>query len=96
VDFRSLPIMRDLGWPVVFDATHSVQTPGGMGSCSGGDRKMASYLARAAVAVGVDGVFMEVHPDPDKALCDGPNSIALKDVRGLLEELVAIDRLVKR
>ncbi len=96
VDFRSLPIMRALGYPVVFDATHSVQTPAGLGSCSGGDRTMAKYLARAAVAVGVDGVFMEVHPEPDKALCDGPNSIEIKDVRGLLEELTAIDRLIKR
>jgi 2-dehydro-3-deoxyphosphooctonate aldolase (KDO 8-P synthase) len=96
VDFRSLPVMRALGYPVVFDATHSVQTPGGQGSCSGGDRTMAKYLARAAVAVGVDGVFMEVHPEPDRALCDGPNSIELKNVRGLLKELVAVDALVKR
>ncbi|MBI5588827.1 MAG: 3-deoxy-8-phosphooctulonate synthase [Deltaproteobacteria bacterium] len=96
VDFRSLPIMRALGYPVVFDATHSVQTPAGLGSCSGGDRSMAKYLARAAVAVGVDGVFMEVHPEPDRALCDGPNSIELKEVKGLLEELTAMDRLIKR
>ncbi|MBI1911981.1 MAG: 3-deoxy-8-phosphooctulonate synthase [Deltaproteobacteria bacterium] len=95
VDFRSLPIMRSFGYPVVFDATHSVQIPGGMGTCSGGDRTMARHLARAAVAVGVDGVFMEVHSDPDKALCDGPNSIDLKDVKGILEELTGIDSLVK-
>jgi len=96
VDFRSLPLMRSLGYPVVFDATHSVQTPGGQGSCSGGDRTMARYLARAAAAVGVDGVFMEVHPEPDKALCDGPNSLALKDVGEILKELAAVDALVKR
>lgn len=96
VDFRSLPIMRALGYPVVFDATHSVQTPGGMGTCSGGDRTMAGYLARAAAAVGVDGVFMEVHPEPDKAKCDGPNSIVLKEAGPLLKELVAIDALVRR
>ena len=90
VDFRSLPIMRGFGYPVVFDATHSVQSPGGQGECSGGDRSMARYLARAAAAVGVDGFFMEVHPDPDKALCDGPNSIALKDLPGILKELIDI------
>lgn len=94
VDMRSLPIMRGLGFPVVFDATHSVQTPGGMGTCSGGDREMAKKLARAAVAMGVDGVFMEVHPDPQNALCDGPNSIALKDIKGLLEDLLEIDAIV--
>lgn len=96
VDFRSLPVMRALGYPVVFDATHSVQTPGGMGTCSGGDRGMARYLARAAAAVGVDGFFMEVHPDPEKALCDGPNSIALKDVEGILRELMDVDGAVRR
>lgn len=92
VDFRSLPIMRGFGCPVVFDATHSVQSPGGMGECSGGDRSMARVLARAAAAVGVDGFFMEVHPDPDKALCDGPNSIALKDLPGIIRELLDISR----
>jgi len=95
VDFRALPIMRSLGYPVVFDATHSVQRPGGLGACSGGDRDMARYLARAAVAVGVDGVFMEVHKDPDNALCDGPNSIALSGLEGLLKELSAIDSIVR-
>lgn len=95
VDFRSIPIMRGLGYPVVFDATHSVQTPGGMGTSSGGDRNMAKYLARAAAAVGVDGIFMEVHPSPDAALCDGPNSIGLNEVGGLIKELAGIDRLVK-
>ncbi len=95
VDFRGLPEMREMGFPVVFDATHSVQTPAGQGSCSGGDRRVARCLGRAAVAVGVDGVFMEVHPDPDKALCDGPNSIALKDVKGIIKELTEIDVRVK-
>ena len=93
VDYRGLPVLRALGYPVVFDATHSVQTPGGQGTCSGGDRTMAVHLARAAAAVGVDGFFFEVHPDPDNALCDGPNSIKLSDVRGLLEEIIAIDAL---
>lgn len=96
VDFRSIPLMREGGFPVVFDATHSVQTPGGMGTCSGGDRTMARYLARAAVAVGVDGIFMEVHADPDKALCDGPNSIRLADVNDIVRELVEINGLVKK
>jgi len=95
VDYRGLPELRALGHPVVFDATHSVQTPGGQGTCSGGDRAMAAYLARAAAAVGVDGFFFEVHPDPDKALCDGPNSMALSNVRPLLEEVIAIDALVR-
>lgn len=95
VDYRALPIMRSLGYPVIFDATHSVQRPGGLGTCSGGDREMARYLARAAFAVGVDGVFMEVHNDPDKALCDGPNSIALFALAGLLKELSSIDSIVR-
>lgn len=95
VDYRALPLMRALGYPVVFDATHSVQTPGGMGTSSGGDRKMARVLARAAAAAGVDGVFMEVHPSPETALCDGPNSIALGDVKDIIEELLAIDGVVK-
>jgi len=90
VDFRSLPVMRSFGYPVIFDATHSVQSPGGQGECSGGDRAMARYLARAAAAVGVDGFFMEVHPDPDHALCDGPNSIAMKDLPGIIRELLDI------
>ena len=77
VDFRGVKIMRDSGYPVIFDATHSVQLPGGQGSSSGGQREFAPVLARAAVAAGVDGVFVEVHPDPDKALCDGPNSLKM-------------------
>lgn len=95
VDYRSLPVLRGLGYPVVFDATHSVQRPGGMGTCSGGDREMVAYLAKAAVAVGVDGVFMEVHQDPEKAFCDGPNSVAIKDLKVLIKDLVAIDKLVR-
>jgi len=94
-DMRSIPILRGMGYPVVFDATHSVQLPGGAGAASGGDRAMAVFLARAAAAVGVDALFMEVHPDPDRARCDGPNSLALDSLRGLLETLRGIDRLVK-
>jgi 2-dehydro-3-deoxyphosphooctonate aldolase (KDO 8-P synthase) len=86
VDFRGLPIMRALGYPVVFDVTHSLQLPGGQGRHSGGQREFAGPLARAAVAVGVDGLFMEVHPEPDKALCDGPNMIPLDDLHLLLKE----------
>jgi 2-dehydro-3-deoxyphosphooctonate aldolase (KDO 8-P synthase) len=95
-DMRSIPILRSMGYPVVFDATHSVQLPGGAGASSGGDRAMAVFLARAATAVGVDAVFLEVHPDPDRARCDGPNSIALDSLRGLLATLQGIDRLVKK
>lgn len=95
-DMRALPIMRGFGVPVVFDATHSVQLPGGQGSRSGGDRAMALVLARAAVAAGVDGVFLEVHDDPDAALCDGPNMIPLAELKGLLETLLAIDEVVRR
>jgi 2-dehydro-3-deoxyphosphooctonate aldolase (KDO 8-P synthase) len=95
-DMRSIPILRNMGYPVVFDATHSVQLPGGAGEASGGDRAMAVFLARAATAVGVDAVFLEVHPDPDRARCDGPNSIALDSLRGLLTTLQGIDRLVKK
>jgi 2-dehydro-3-deoxyphosphooctonate aldolase (KDO 8-P synthase) len=94
-DMRSLPIMRGMGYPVVFDATHSVQLPGGQGGTSGGQREFVEYLGRAAVATGVDGVFMEVHEDPEKALCDGPNSIKLDDLPGLLKKLKAIDAIVK-
>ena len=90
VDFRSLPLMRDLGCPVVLDVTHSVQLPGGQGTCSGGQREFIAPLARAAVAVGVDGLFMEVHPDPAKALCDGPNSLPLNQVPALWRELKAL------
>lgn len=85
VDFRSLPLMRGFGYPVVFDMTHSVQLPGSLGSASGGQREYAAPLARAAVAAGVDGVFMEVHPEPEKALSDGPNMIPLGEVQALLK-----------
>lgn len=94
-DMRSIPILRKMGYPVVFDATHSVQLPGGAGQASGGDRAMAVFLARAAAAVGVDALFLEVHPDPDRARCDGPNSLALDSLRGLLATLKGIDGLVK-
>ncbi len=94
-DMRSLAIMRETDCPVVFDATHSVQLPGGQGDSSGGAREFIPVLARAAVGVGVSGIFTETHPDPDKALCDGPNSMRLSDMEGLLETLVAIDRAVK-
>jgi 2-dehydro-3-deoxyphosphooctonate aldolase (KDO 8-P synthase) len=94
VDFRGIPIMKGFGFPIVFDATHSVQLPGGDGTCSGGERKYASYLARAAVAAGANGVFMEVHPDPDNALCDGPNSLPLEEVKPLLIMLKDIHSLV--
>lgn len=90
VDFRSLTIMRELGFPVVMDITHSVQLPGGQGSCSGGDRRFIPSLGRAAVAVGVDAVFMEVHPNPDKALCDGPNSFPLAQVPQFWQDLLAV------
>ncbi len=95
-DMRSLAIMRGTGCPVVFDATHSVQLPGGLGSASGGRREFVPVLARAAVAAGVAGVFMETHPDPDKALSDGPNSWPLARMRALLETLVELDATVKR
>ena len=95
-DMRSLPIMRDMGFPVVFDATHSVQLPGGQGGSSGGQREFVEYLGRAAVATGIDGIFMEVHADPDKALCDGPNSVKLADLAELLKKLKAIDAIVKQ
>jgi 2-dehydro-3-deoxyphosphooctonate aldolase (KDO 8-P synthase) len=95
-DMRALPIMASFGAPVVFDATHSVQQPGGQGDKSGGDRTMVPYLARAAVAAGVAAVFMEVHQDPDHAPSDGPNMVRLKDFPALLEQLVEIDAVVKR
>jgi 2-dehydro-3-deoxyphosphooctonate aldolase (KDO 8-P synthase) len=94
-DMRSLPIMRKLGYPVIFDATHSVQLPGGLGGASGGQREFVEYLARAAVATGVDGIFLEVHEDPEKALCDGPNSLRLDELPALLKKLKAIDAIVK-
>jgi len=95
VDMRSLPVLRSCGYPVIFDATHSVQLPGGMGTASGGQREMIPYLARAAVAAGVDGLFFEVHPEPEAARCDGPNSLRLEDFEELLTMLLRIDRLVK-
>ena len=95
-DMRSLPIMRDLGYPVVFDATHSVQRPGGLGTGSGGDGKYAPVLARAAVAAGVDGVFMETHVNPKRALSDAANAIAFKDVKALWKKLLAIHAIVSR
>lgn len=95
VDMRSLVIMRSLGAPVVFDATHSVQMPGGMGNSSGGDRRFALPLARAAVGVGVDALFLEVHPEPEKALSDGPNMVPLALLEKFLAPVCAIDRLVR-
>lgn len=95
VDITGLPVMASYGAPVIIDATHAVQKPGGQGSSSGGNREMAPYIARAAVAAGVAGVFIEVHQDPDHAPSDGPNMLHLKDVPRLLEELIAIDRIVK-
>ena len=94
VDYRSLPQMREFGCPIVFDVTHSVQQPGGLGTTSGGQREFAAALARAAVAVGVDGLFMEVHPDPDKALSDGPNMIPLHRVEKLLSQLLEIRQVI--
>ena len=95
VDFRSFPILRGTGYPVVFDATHSVQLPGAAGKASGGDRNMVPCLARAAVAAGIDALFFEVHPDPDRALCDGPNSLVLDSLPGLLATLMKIDATVR-
>jgi len=94
-DMRSLAIMRETGAPVVFDATHSVQLPGGQGTSSGGQREFVPVLARAAIAVGVAGVFMETHPDPNNAMSDGPNAVPLKHMRALLEQLLALDRVIK-
>lgn len=95
-DMRSFPIMEETGYPVIFDATHSVQQPGGMGTASGGQRHMVPYLARAAIAVGIAGVFMETHPDPDNAPSDGPCMVKLPDMKNILEQLLAIDRIVKK
>ena len=95
-DMRGLAIMRETGAPVVFDATHSVQLPGGQGTSSGGQREMVPVLARAAVAVGVAGLFMETHPDPAKALSDGPNAVPLKHMKALLETLLALDAVTKK
>jgi 2-dehydro-3-deoxyphosphooctonate aldolase (KDO 8-P synthase) len=94
-DMKSLPIMRGLGYPVIFDATHSVQLPGGAGKASGGDREFIPTLSKAAVGAGVDGVFLEVHPEPERALSDGANSLALDALFPLLKQLKAIDRIVK-
>ncbi len=94
-DFRALPIMARTGWPVIFDVTHSVQQPGGQGTSSGGQREFAPVLARAALAVGVAGLFIETHPDPDRAPSDGPNMIALADMPALLDRLIGFDRLAK-
>ncbi len=94
VDFRGIQIMQDTGYPVIFDATHSIQLPGGGGNSSGGDRKFAPALAMAAVAAGADGIFMEVHPDPDRALCDGPNSLRLDSLNDLILKLKAIREAV--
>src|SRR6202022_2624155 len=95
-DMRALPILaRTVGAPVIFDATHSVQQPGGQGTSSGGEREFVSVLARAAVAVGAAGIFIETHQDPDKAPSDGPNMIPLKDMEGLLRRLIEFDRLAK-
>ncbi len=94
VDMRSLQVMRSFGYPVIFDATHSVQLPGGAGGSSSGQRQFIPALTRAAMAVGIDGLFIEVHPDPDKALCDGPNSLPLADVESLLKQLLAVRQAV--
>ena len=95
VDFRSLPIMADLGYPVIFDATHSVQLPGGLGSASGGQRQYVPALARAGVAVGCDGLFLEVHEDPSRAPCDGPNMLPMKDLAEILKSLMEIHHLLR-
>ena len=92
---RALPIMAKLGYPIVFDATHSVQQPGGMGEKSGGQREFVPYLSRAAIAVGVGAVFMETHEDPDNAPSDGPNMVPLNEIKSLLKKLVSIDTLIK-
>jgi 2-dehydro-3-deoxyphosphooctonate aldolase (KDO 8-P synthase) len=94
-DMRSLVVLGEIGYPVVFDATHSLQLPGGLGKASGGERRYIPALARAAAAVGIDALFMEVHEDPDRALSDGPNSLPLKDLEALLREVKAIDALLK-
>lgn len=94
VDLRSLSVMRGFGWPVVFDATHSVQLPGGAGDASGGEREFVPMMARAATAAGVDGIFVEAYEDPDRALCDGPNALRLESLKPLLEQLKAIRRAI--
>ncbi|MBF0343605.1 MAG: 3-deoxy-8-phosphooctulonate synthase [Nitrospirae bacterium] len=95
VDFRAIPIMRSFGYPVLLDITHSVQLPGGLGTASSGQREFAPVLARAAAAVGIDGLFMEVHPKPDKALCDGPNMLELNKLEDILITIIAIHKIAK-
>ena len=95
-DMRALPIMSKFGFPIVFDATHSVQQPGGMGEKSGGQREFVPYLARAAIAVGVGAIFMETHDDPDNAPSDGPNMVPLNEIKNLLKKLTEIDKLIKK
>jgi 2-dehydro-3-deoxyphosphooctonate aldolase (KDO 8-P synthase) len=95
VDIRSIAIMKKFGYPVIFDATHSVQLPGGLGTSSGGQREFVGHLSRAAVAAGADGIFMEIHPDPDSALCDGPNSLPLQELGPLLSTLKEIHGLIR-
>lgn len=95
VDMRALPIMRSFGYPVVFDASHSVQLPGGLGASSGGERQFVACLARAAAAAGIDALFMEVHPDPERARCDGPNMLALESLAPLLKQIQSIDAAVR-
>ena len=95
-DMRSLPLIRGFGYPVVFDATHAVQLPGAGGAASSGDRQFVPHLARAAAAAGIDALFMEVHACPDKALCDGPNMLAIDSLPALLKQVQEIDRIVKR
>ena len=90
-DFRALQIMREFGYPVIYDATHSIQIPGGKGNSSGGERQFVEGLSRAAVAFGCDGLFLEVHPDPDKAACDGPNMIDLKELQALIKQVKKIE-----
>ena len=94
-DMRSLALLRELGYPVVFDATHSLQLPGGQGTKSGGQRELIPHITRGAVAVGCDALFMEIHPDPDNALSDGPNMLKLDTLPQLLQQIIAIDRVVK-
>ena len=95
-DMRALPIMSKFGFPIVFDATHSVQQPGGMGEKSGGQREFVPHLSRAAIAVGVGAIFMETHEDPDNAPSDGPNMVPLNEMKSLLKKLTEIDNLIKK
>jgi 2-dehydro-3-deoxyphosphooctonate aldolase (KDO 8-P synthase) len=95
-DMRSLPIMRELGYPVVFDATHSVQLPGATGTASSGERKFVPHLTRAAVAVGIDALFMEIHACPSEAMCDGSNMLSLDELPGLLKQIIEIDRIIRK